>query len=1047
MGSQSPFPSSFRLTTPSAKPPASSVSDSLKQLLDHSRQLHSGIASASSLNTNSGFNQFSGATNASSNLTGTLPTVQLGLDQIEAQSRRLVSKIRKNDTLDASLSLFGGGPANSHRDGRSLTSLNGQGTSSKAHYLLAGAGVNAEELGKTIDGVDLRGTFEPLQPLQDTDVEGYLKHEHEQSIIASIEEGRRQTVQDFYQILDRSMRQNWEEQKELLFEELARHQPQSSSEGGNVISMFSTHSSLNNLSEIANSPTGSPEQSSRRSQSRLPFSGSTNFSEIQSGVGPRTGPSQTDMHGKMMKYDQAVSKLNERRLQNAYFPIVHAFKDASLSVTEEQARSSQNAPLSDTWNLLAQLVQEKNTGLSDQDSETIGGIRLTTISAERKYAKHYLGDPQSLEAKNVRKQLADGAKTHLEQQFIAHINMQIAAHPLEATLGGDPSTANKVRAYVDLKFCKNGTWTDKRLEIINNTPVWARIFYLLRIGQISEAVKFTKTYEQHIRKTEPNFLSYFSSWASSPDRRLSKTLRDRFLAEYNQRTREVSGAEGGFGSGTSHATAANVDPFKHAVYKIIGRIEIQRKNVPVAIASMEDWVWLQLVLVKETDPALDHPVSSNNSSISSNHERYGLEEFAQVISKYGESHFDPNGNRPLMYFRVLLMSGQFEKACLFLQQKPHYQVDAVHFAIALSYYGLLRISDSAPSTEGGASSPKGRSSSMSLPSVNFARLIYRYTRLFAKSAPEVAVQYLYLICLNADAPPPSLGQNQVTLCHTYIGDLAVETASREEILGDVRNDGTRIPGMIERDLSLIKLSNQREYLETIVKQAAERAFRERRLRDAIRLFNIAEEYDRVIAVINIELGSSLFQPGSKPASSRIGDETNSAGPKGATVSLTASEDIVAVANNVLAHYDRTSTISSRITRKNRDTCALLLRFKTVLDLHEQGKNEQALAILDSIDLLPTGSDLVQIIRKSEQVKDLDDTIVKNLDVIVLSGMNILYQVFSTFKDSPYGDASRQAKMAEIKTKARAITTFAGMLRYRLSPETYSQLSRLQAYLH
>jgi len=104
-------------------------------------------------------------------------------------------------------------------------------------------------------------------------------------------------------------------------------------------------------------------------------------------------------------------------------------------------------------------------------------------------------------------------------------------------------------------------------------------------------------------------------------------------------------------------------------------------------------------------------------------------------------------------------------------------------------------------------------------------------------------------------------------------------------------------------------------------------------------------------------------------------------------------------------------------------------------------------MLDSIDLLPTGNDLVQIIRKSEQVKDLDDTIVKNLDVIVLSGMNILFQVFSSFKDSPYGDASRQAKMAEVKTKARAITTFAGMLRYRLSPETYSQLSRLQAYLH
>lgn len=64
--------------------------------------------------------------------------------------------------------------------------------------------------------------------------------------------------------------------------------------------------------------------------------------------------------------------------------------------------------------------------------------------------------------------------------------------------------------------------------------------------------------------------------------------------------------------------------------------------------------------------------------------------------------------------------------------------------------------------------------------------------------------------------------------------------------------------------------------------------------------------------------------------------------------------------------------------------------------------------MDAIDLLPVGSDLVQIIRKSEHVKDLDDAIVKNLDVIVLCAMNILFQVFNGLKDSPYGDAGRQA---------------------------------------
>ncbi|KAH9822442.1 Nup93/Nic96-domain-containing protein [Melampsora americana] len=1037
--SNSPLPNSFKLTTPSSKPQSSSISDSLKQLLDHSRQLQAGITnSANPLH--STFNPTNQYQSSGLGLSTSLPTVQLGLDQIESQSRRLISKLRKNENLD---SISNHQFNSNHKDSNQIGLINAQGSSSKANYLLAGAGVNADELGRTIDAVDLRGTFEPLQPLQDTDVEGYLKHEHEQSIIASIEEGRRQTVQDFYQLLNKSLRQNWEQQKELLFEELGRHQPSS-----NQTDMFFGSNSIHhhNSLEMGNSYTDRRRPGSRTFSVEGTTFGGSQLPNTRSG----TNLASLDMHGKMMRYDQVVIKLNERRRQNTQFPIIHAFQQASVPNNDESSKNNQHTPLIDTWSLLKQLVQESNSDSIDQATELIGGIRLTTVSQERKFAKHYLGDPQSSEAKNLRKQLAEGARVHLQQQFLAHINMQIAMHPVEANLGGDPSISNKIRAYVELKFCKNGVWQDKRLELINQTPVWARIFYLLRIGQVSESVQFAKTQETQIRKTEPNFLSYFTSWSNSSDKRLSKTLRDRFLAEYNQRIREVS-SDGGFGVGTSNTmnSTSQVDPFKLAVYKIIGRVELQRRNVPVAISSMEDWIWLQLVLVREVDQVMDHHqnlTSSTHSSISLSHDRYGLEDFGQVIAKYGESHFDPNGNRPLMYFRVLLMSGQFEKAILFLQQRPNYQLDAVHFAIALAYYGLLRISDTVPALEGHPISPVATSNktfNLSGPSLNFARLIYRYTRLFSKAAPEIALQYLYLICLNSDVPPPSLGQQQVNLCHTYIGDLAVETASHEELLGDVRNDGTRVPGMIERDLTLIKLNDQRDYLETIVKQAAERAFRERRLRDSIRLFNIAEEYDKVIGVLNIELGNSLSQPIGSNTDANMEDGTS----KGATISLTASEDILVVAKNIMEHYDRTNSISCKISKKNRETCGLLLKLKTILNLHEKGRNEQALGILDSIELLPTGNDLVQIIRKSEQIKDLDESIMKNLDLIVLCGMNILFKVFNDLKDSPYGDSGRQAKMAEIKTKARAITTFAGMLRYRLSPDTYSQLSRLQAYLH
>ncbi|EGG05836.1 uncharacterized protein MELLADRAFT_107321 [Melampsora larici-populina 98AG31] len=70
------------------------------------------------------------------------------------------------------------------------------------------------------------------------------------------------------------------------------------------------------------------------------------------------------------------------------------------------------------------------------------------------------------------------------------------------------------------------------------------------------------------------------------------------------------------------------------------------------------------------------------------------------LTNYGESDFDPNGNRPFSYSTVLLMSGQFEKAILFLQQTHNYQLDAVHFAIALAYYSLLGMSDTVPALEG-----------------------------------------------------------------------------------------------------------------------------------------------------------------------------------------------------------------------------------------------------------------------------------------------------------------------------------------------------------
>lgn len=47
--------------------------------------------------------------------------------------------------------------------------------------------------------------------------------------------------------------------------------------------------------------------------------------------------------------------------------------------------------------------------------------------------------------------------------------------------------------------------------------------------------------------------------------------------------------------------ARDVDPFKLALFRIIGRIDAQRRNIPLVIGSTEDWAWFQLIMVNNLD--------------------------------------------------------------------------------------------------------------------------------------------------------------------------------------------------------------------------------------------------------------------------------------------------------------------------------------------------------------------------------------------------------------------------------------------------------------
>ncbi len=715
------------------------------------------------------------------------------------------------------------------------------------------------------------------------------------------------------------------------------------------------------------------------------------------------------MHAKMMRYDRVVRRLNEYRKDGFNFALAHALADAATSgAAANDAKAAQTA---DTYALLAAIVRERDVQNGEFQREAVGA---------RQYAGAYQAQAESEDGRGVRKMVGRGGREWLEGQFMEHVEKTLTSRPADAALGGVPSVQNKIRGFLNVKFLKNGQWaTNPSLEIANNTPVWARIYYLLRSGHPKEALAFATDNEPAIRGLEKDFVAYFKAWLDAPDRRLPKLLRDRFLSEYNQRIRYLTDSS---------------DPYKHALYKLIGRVELSRRNVPGVTATTEDWLWFQLSLVREGELQDEAP-----------HERYGLRDLARVLLKFGEQHFDPKGTRPLLYFQVLLLSGQFERAVGFLYQHPSYQADAVHFAIALAYYGLLRV---APRTKSNEVElvvlTPGAAGAEPSASLNFARLLHRYTRQFVQSDAAEAVQYLYLICLSADLPAPA-GQEQVALCHDYVRELVMESRAWTELLGDVRGDGTVVPGMLQRDLKLLHLADSKAYLGGIVKAAAARADQERRWSEAVMLYNLAEEHDSVIAVLNVELGLSLSQP----ASSTTAANASSSGyfkPGVETVSL-QSGDVVAQARSILAHYDRLGAGSRPVSRRNRETCLTLLRLKEAMTLYETGQYDASLAAIEEVGLVPLSSDIVGISRAAEDFKSLDEAVVRNFDVILLAAMNVIYQLHKQLKESPFGDASRQQRMGELRGKARSLMMFAGMLRYRLTGETYGQLTRLDVFIH
>ncbi|CEH18438.1 Cullins [Ceraceosorus bombacis] len=881
-----------------------------------------------------------------------LPHIQLGLDQIESQTRRLLRHQSVGPSSGARASVGAGGYGG-----------DGVASNDKAAYFLASAGIDAASLGASIARINTSRAFEPLSPIYDTDIDSYLKHSHEQLLLSSIEEGRRETQKDFAVAMSRGLARDWSRQRARALEEMGGY-----SSGLNAFAS----------DQLA---TGS----------RAGQAGATR--SLTSNAG-----SSTRLHGRMMKYDEKIRLINHARSQSRPVPVVALLGSAvslpqsSIAGDLSSSASQTASALSDTWNALSLVVGEEPTGGSD-------AFNGPAIRA-RQYALAYTDEKQWNESggRELRRKIATGARRFLQHQFDQHIDEVIALNPVKAQLGGVPSVRNRVTAFIRvIHQDREGRW-DPDLELVNTAqgllPLWAIIFHLLRTGNEHAALDIITENDEAIQRTGgsaggTSLVAYFKAWMDSPERLLPKSLRDRIVSSYNATFRG-----GVLSSGSS-------DGYKQGLYRLLGRIDIHKRFPAVLTRSTENWLWVQLSLIRDLDSS--SPLAAQDEE---NGEGYGLVQLGNKLLGFGEKHFDPKGARPLHYFQILLLSGQFEQ------------------------------------------------------------LVERYVRSFARSDARSAFEYIALVCLNEDAPKPA-GPQQVKRCHELIRGLVLESRQYFDLLGEIRNDGTKAPGLIERNLSLIGLSDSRQFLQDIVCEAASQSDREHRVRDAILLYNLAEEYNTVIEVLNRDLGATLFEISPLPASSQTlevgaGRKTIAAADSG----LADAMDTAQLAKAIVANYERQEYILRSINPAKRETIKVLLALKDAVNLFHAGELEKSLNTVESLDLIPLSkTDAVSITRQAEKFREVSPHISKNVSNILLLVMETLYKLHegliksSALAPGTGGTAATAAAVAgersnanlprikELRAKARALMVYAGSLRLRIEQSVFAQLTRLDVFIH
>lgn len=693
---------------------------------------------------------------------------------------------------------------------------------------------------------------------------------------------------------------------------------------------------------------------------------------------------------KFESYATTIYQLNESRISGHYFPLLASFEE--LNKINNDLKSKQ---ITDVYKILIQLTGEDKT----------------KVSQEQKFFEMYQTTDEQ-KSTQLNANIIKNSKNYLENQFYQYMEEMFNKDKDKETFY-PPTNTNKVKFLINKIIMKNNLgFNDKTLKV-NGTPIWALIYYMMRAGLYSDALELVLSNRELFEKFDKNFPSYLKKYLEDDKFTLPNDLSDRMVSEFNQQ----------FGF-ISQDLQNLFDPYKYSVYKIIGKCDLSKKSLPSLLnVSIEDWLWFHLSIINET---------KNFSDLI--YENYRLENLQKQIIQMGAKKLNASSNNP-MYLKCLIMVGLYELAIQYAFEFIS-EIDAVHLAIGVNYYGLLKVASNISKDELIYLNP-----SSNFYEINFLRLIGSFTRIFKISDPKVACQYLILISISKGGD----SKEEISQCHEALRELILVSREFNLLLGslDVKN-GEKTSGLLENQRSLIKLSDLQDFYNQIIELSAKKCEEEGRVFDSLLLYQLCQEYDTVLLIVNRILSELI-------STSELDRSLISAGNYDDDKSeSTVENNIVLLSKHIISTFNNNSVILSKVNRSYKNTSDILLAIISIRELFLSKNFNQVLLEIESLNLIPVkpSANLIEIRKMAEYVQNsLDNSILKvipSLLIITMTSISqINYQVLTkTFRSL----ANETHEISRLKTIAKNCMIFAGIIQYKMPRETYSLLIQLESQL-